>query len=690
MTTRDQQGRFGLVVVAWLLFAAANEAQANDAVRAEAAAIGGAATSAVSTHFSSQPAADQTPGFQARPPEAELDPTSLTTSTSTLLALCQTTPSDPSCEAILKARADAIAKSQTPSLIGDPSVQSALTVRGALLGSVAAGYSGCGTDTTVTGTQHHVPQSCFAYQQRAPDISCINTLRVQITGWNCSAGTTGPYVNGAGKHVCDRYLGDNYSCRAGETLASDDVGHAICVSFTVVPPSLIPIPSVRPADAEQIIVQEEATPEIFKYWDRGCGAHEARVPAGMLAPDGDNFAIGAGTTTPATTSCMRNHSVCTDVAPATRYFDTVPVTATCWAYTNTFDCLDPPRESDCNTNQWGQCSPQGSGSCVERDPVNPASCITMRYDYSCLGTDTRRVNLTANCAGQTFTDDYGVQWSSGHAPNADLGRAVALLEAGREAGKYMTEGGGELELFKGADNRCVKKLGGLVNCCTKTGGLNLQAFSNASVIMTAVGTGGKALASTYTYDALFASDAPQWLVNGFQAVLDGGYSSVLAGAVAGDLAVDQILSSLVPGPWSMALLAIQLSGITSCPTNQQITSIKRGGNLCMDLGDYCSREFRALFFKVCLERTQSACCFNSKLAKAINVQGKAQLGISMGSAQGPNCRGFTVSDFQRLDLSRMDFTEFIADVQAQAIDAAATVGRADPMKCYYGTNGRCN
>lgn len=680
----------GLTIWIALLWASGGQVALADNTAAEAQAIGSAAAGAVQADFSAQPAIDQTPGYQAVPPEASLDLTNLTNSTSNLLALCQTTPSDPSCEAILQARADALVKTQTPSLIGDPNVQSALAVQGALLGGVAAGYSGCATDTTTTGSQYYTTQSCFSYAQRAPDLECINILRVKITGWHCLADASGPYIDGTGAHYCNRFYGYNYDCSGpNESLTYSAEGYPVCATSTIVPPSLIPKITVRPADETAIIYPEPAIPEIYKYWERGCASLEARVPTGMLPPDGDNNPIGGGTTTSAVDSCMRSNTFCSDVAPATRTFDTVPVTATCWAYTNTFDCLNPATESDCNTNQWGQCSPEGTGTgvCIEYDPVNPSSCTTKRYDYSCLSNDTRKVSLSANCAGQVFTDDYGTQWGAGSLPNQDLPKAVAIMEAGREAGMYM---GADYRLFTGMDNRCTKKLFGLVNCCTKTGGLNLEAFSNASVAMAAVSTGGKALASTYTFDALFASDAPQWLVNGFQSLFGEGYSSILAGAMAGDIAVDQLLSSLVPGPWSIAMMAIQLSGLTSCPQSEKIVSMKRGGNLCVDLGDYCSKEFKALFFKVCLERTQTACCFNSKLAKAINVQGKAQLGISMGSAENPNCQGFTVTDFQRLDLSSMDFSEFIEQIQAQAIDTAATVGRTDPLKCYYGTNGQCN
>ena len=55
------------------------------------------------------------------------------------------------------------------------------------------------------------------------------------------------------------------------------------------------------------------------------------------------------------------------------------------------------------------------------------------------------------------------------------------------------------------------------------------------------------------------------------------------------------------------------------------------------------------------------CCYQSKLARVIQEQGKAQLGLDFGTAKNPNCAGFTVDQFSKLDLSRMDFTEVFSD-----------------------------
>ena len=40
-----------------------------------------------------------------------------------------------------------------------------------------------------------------------------------------------------------------------------------------------------------------------------------------------------------------------------------------------------------------------------------------------------------------------------------------------------------------------------------------------------------------------------------------------------------------------------------------------------------------------------------------------------GSPENPNCRGFTPEEFQSLDFSKMDLSEFFADIQTKANSA---------------------
>jgi conjugal transfer mating pair stabilization protein TraN len=192
------------------------------------------------------------------------------------------------------------------------------------------------------------------------------------------------------------------------------------------------------------------------------------------------------------------------------------------------------------------------------------------------------------------------------------------------------------------------------------------------------GAGGQAIGavgSSYTYDALFAADAPDMVIAGFEALFGaGGGSSALAGLIAGELSVGSFMTSLVPGPWTIAMLAIQLSGLLSCEQAEQVLAMKNDNRLCHSVGSYCSRKVPVL--GTCLETTQSYCCFNSRLARVINEQGRAQLGRGWGGAKNPDCAGFSLAQLQTLDFSRMDLTEFYAEIAPTLPDVGALANKA--------------
>jgi hypothetical protein len=49
------------------------------------------------------------------------------------------------------------------------------------------------------------------------------------------------------------------------------------------------------------------------------------------------------------------------------------------------------------------------------------------------------------------------------------------------------------------------------------------------------------------------------------------------------------------------------------------------------------------------------------LARIVQEAGHAQLGKTWGDAKGPSCGGFTVEEFEKIDLTNVDFSDFYAD-----------------------------
>ena len=356
---------------------------------------------------------------------------------------------------------------------------------------------------------------------------------------------------------------------------------------------------------------------------------------------------------PATAAdCYQTAETCVE-GPETRTIGGYPVQRDCWRYRASYTCVSQNSTDDCQPLRDRGCS-QVDSRCMDTNPQG--ACMLYEQTWQCR-VATGTTSAVTNCGGQQFCLD-GRCFDTGYAPDADFARAVAGLEAQREAGRYLDPN--TLEVFKGYDNRCRKKLLGLVNCC-KGGGTNGSLFSAFSLITGAGGQAIGAIGSSYTYDALFTADAPALVIAGFEALFGaGGGSSALAGLIAGDLSVGSFVTSLVPGPWTLAMLAIQLSGLLSCEDAEQVPAMKRDNRLCHGVGSYCS--MRLPIIRTCIETTETYCCFNSRLSRIINEQGRAQLGRGWGGAQGPDCSGFALTQLQALDFSRLDLSEFYAEI----------------------------
>lgn len=118
-------------------------------------------------------------------------------------------------------------------------------------------------------------------------------------------------------------------------------------------------------------------------------------------------------------------------------------------------------------------------------------------------------------------------------------------------------------------------------------------------------------------------------------------------------------------------------GLTKCGTSEVALGKARvsgnsGDGYCHYVGSYCAEEWNLGVTKICVQKKKTYCCFNGLLGRVIQEQGRPQLGIGWGSAEGPECRGFTPDEFQKLDFSKIDLGEF---TQAVTANAAANINK---------------
>ena len=253
----------------------------------------------------------------------------------------------------------------------------------------------------------------------------------------------------------------------------------------------------------------------------------------------------------------------------------------------------------------------------------------------------------------------------------------------REAGEYGEFDEASSSIFSGVSSKCAIKLFGLSNCCKKSSGGG--GMSNNAMLGGAKDVGGYALnyGSKYMYDTLYTTDAPGWIMDGLEA-LSGTITdtsclaspslsfslygfTVTTGAIgSGSIALGSVGGlNFAFNPYMLAFqVAIMvIQEMMKCDQDEQILAMRLGQNLCHKVGTYCSKKIKFLV-KICIEHKQSYCCYNSRLARIINEQGRAQIGKGWGSAESPNCSGFTMDEFAALDFSAMDLSEFTAEILA--------------------------
>jgi len=98
-------------------------------------------------------------------------------------------------------------------------------------------------------------------------------------------------------------------------------------------------------------------------------------------------------------------------------------------------------------------------------------------------------------------------------------------------------------------------------------------------------------------------------------------------------------------------------GLARCSAaEKQLGEMKQQG-LCHYVGDYEDGDWWNK------KEYKGYCCFSSKLARLTHEDGRPQIGLSWGSGENPNCRGFTEEEFQSLNFEEIDLTEYYEDIE---------------------------
>lgn len=393
-------------------------------------------------------------------------------------------------------------------------------------------------------------------------------------------------------------------------------------------------------------------------------------------------------------SCVKTGSVCLEPAE-TRKVNGADVYLACWRYEDAYDCRSDSTVSNCAPLRDAGCSQLGS-NCVSL--AADGSCLLASYRYRCPDQPASQIQQTV--CSDAFCQDGGAGcFDTTRPPDTDLGLAVSMAEATREAGVYGVNPD-RLELFRGERDECsVKVLGGAVlkSCCEGSGGG--AGFSNHALLLSALsagagiagGAGNSALraGSHYVYDALYEQTDSVLMDKGLSAMNNwaselntsssfGAYGFTFSYSVEGGFA----FTGFDPTSFAAAVAIQLVTEWLSCTPAEQTYALKQGQNLCVYADSYCSNKVPIL--DICLEQKEVHCCFNSVLAKTVNRQGRAQLGLPANQ-----CGGFSQAQLQALDFAAMDFSEFMASIQPHLPEAGASASQVQASvrqraASYYG------
>jgi conjugal transfer mating pair stabilization protein TraN len=97
--------------------------------------------------------------------------------------------------------------------------------------------------------------------------------------------------------------------------------------------------------------------------------------------------------------------------------------------------------------------------------------------------------------------------------------------------------------------------------------------------------------------------------------------------------------------------------VNNCNAMDMETGIMNASGMCYETGTYCKSEWLGS----CVQEAKTYCCFNSKLGRILHEQGRSQL-ISFLEVPPTYCRGFFPEEFQYLDFSKIDLSEYYGDL----------------------------
>lgn len=215
--------------------------------------------------------------------------------------------------------------------------------------------------------------------------------------------------------------------------------------------------------------------------------------------------------------------------------------------------------------------------------------------------------------------------------------------------------GGQLIIFSGKVSQCRPSGWQTLsrNCCDSDGKTLSDSYGSMTELTLAIQT------VQLVYNAAVIAYTT------YSYATSIGVSSAAAAEAGATMAGEYLTVAVDPTTLAVAVAVAVILDMyaKACDKDEMMTALLNKSGYCHYTGSYCKEKWA----DKCVQRARTYCCFNSKMARIIQEQGRPQLksfasGWASGDPRRPDCRGFTAQEFQLLDFSKMDFTEYYEEL----------------------------
>ncbi len=309
-------------------------------------------------------------------------------------------------------------------------------------------------------------------------------------------------------------------------------------------------------------------------------------------------------------------------------------------------------------SQYACLGEQGSSQCSPNpcfDLAAPGNDMTELHPEDPMLQNDGGVDANGNCLGQIYI--FSGKATRCRPPGATVGYANDCCDSDEPALTDSTTG------------PRINQVVTAIQTVYEVAQVGYYAYQISTGAMAAVEVGGQVMVYNMATGSIAATYASGTATASGVVAAQG---AAAAGATSGG-AVSAGLSSyagalLNPTTIAVAIVVMVVMKVlfgNGCDQRDIESSLLDDSGYCIYLGKVCERKWPMVG---CVQRAKRFCCFNSKMARIVQEQGRPQLKSfgqdgGWGSAENPNCRGFTPEEFQQLDFSLIDLTEYFGEIQ---------------------------